>query len=297
MRNLVAVNPMSGERLWVRQDIPQNSEVFGDDQYVFVVSGKAEAAVYRATDGEYLGDRKLPRVERTAGNVYAYNNPYDGFERNSSLTTSGMLYVGRNVLTWGRGPKGKGHVLALFDPWRQQQVWPQRTFASGSRVDVVDQNAAGVLEPDGHFVLVDLADGHTISDVKLKVPSFVVTDLAVLRLGDQYVVIAQDRTVNNNGNNEQIQRTRGMLGYGLRKARLYAIDLQGKLAWPEPVNVDHNCFLLSQPANLPVLLFGSFRYEQSNQGTRMRTTLLAVDRRVGRIVYDRTTWGRSDRWA
>ena len=190
VRNLVAVDPMSGERLWVRQDIPQNSEVFGDDQYVFVVSpGKTEAAVYRAIDGEYLGDRKLPRAERAEGNPYAYNNPYDGYERNGSLAASGMLCVGRNVLTWGRGSRSKGQALTLFDPWRQQNVWPQRVFASGSHVDVVNQNAAGVLEPDGHFVLIDLADGHAISDVKLKVrSSFSMTDLAVLRLGDQYLV-------------------------------------------------------------------------------------------------------------
>jgi outer membrane protein assembly factor BamB len=289
VRNLVAVDPLSGERLWIRQDIPQNSEVFGDDQYVFVVSpGKAEAAVYRATDGEYLGDRKLPHVDRAEGNSYGY----DGYERNNLLASAGMMYVGRNVLTWGRGPQGKGAVLALFDPWRQNNVWPQRTFAAGARVDVVEQNAAGVLEPDGHFVLVDLADGHTISDVKLKVrSSFTLTDIAVLHMGEQYLIIAQDRSPNN-GNNEQMQPPRGMLGYGLRKARLYAIDLQGKLAWPAPVDVDHHCFLLSQPSHLPVLLFGSFRYEQVNaQGTRMRTTLLAVDRRDGRIVYEKNDVG------
>ena len=294
VRNLVAVDPMSGERLWVRQDIPQNSEVFGDDQYVFVVSpGKTEAAVYRSTDGEYLGDRKLPHVERSEGNLYAYGNHYDGY--NGSLAAAGTQFIGRNVLTWGREPKGKGQALALFDPWRQRQVWPQRTFASGSRVDVVDQDAAGVLEPDGHFVLVDLADGHTISDVKLKVrSSFSMTDVAVLRLGDQYLVIAQDRSANNNGNNEQIQPPRGMLGYGLLKARLYAIDLQGKLVWPEPVDVDHHCFLLSQPARLPVLLFGGLRYDQvNNQGARMRTTLLAVDRRDGRVVYDKSDMGQN----
>ncbi len=281
---------MSGERLWVRQDIPQNSEIFGDDQFVFVVSsGKAEAAVYRATDGEYLGDRKLPHVQRAESNPFGYRDPFEGIETKGSLAAAGMLYVGRNVLTWGRGPQGEGHALALFDPWRQQPVWPQRTFAAGSRVDVVGQDAAGVLEPDGHFVLVDLANGQTISDVKLKVPSFSITDVAVVRLGDQYLVIAQDRTVNNNGNNEQIQPPRGMIGYGLRKARLYAIDLQGKLAWPEPVDVDHNCFLLSQPARLPVLLFGGLRYEQvNNQGPRMRSALLAVDRRDGRIVYDKS---------
>jgi outer membrane protein assembly factor BamB len=293
VRNLVAVDPMSGERLWVRQDIPQNSEVFGDENYVFVVSpGKAEAAVYRAIDGEYLGDRKLPHVERSEGNAYPYTNSYDGYERNSSLANFGTLFVGRNILTWGRGPQGKSSSLALFDLWKQQQVWPQRTFATGSRVDVVEQDAVGVLEPDGHFVLIDLADGRTISDLKLKLRSFNLTDLAVMRMGDQYIVIAQDRSANNNGNNEQTQPPRGMLGYGLRRARLYAIDLQGRLAWSEPVDTDHHCFLLTQPARLPVLLFGSFRYEQvNNQGTRMRTTLLAVDRRDGRIVYDKNDVG------
>src|SRR5262249_13605335 len=129
VRNLVAVEPLTGERLWVRQDIPDKSEVFGDDQYVFVVSPeKAEASVYRVTDGEFLGTRKLPRVDRSEWNSYSY----DGNERNNMLAASGMMFVGRNILTWGRAPQGKGAALALFDPWRQQNVWPQRTFASGS---------------------------------------------------------------------------------------------------------------------------------------------------------------------
>ena len=37
LRNLVAVDPLTGELLWVRHDIPQGSEVFGDDQYIFVL--------------------------------------------------------------------------------------------------------------------------------------------------------------------------------------------------------------------------------------------------------------------
>ncbi len=46
MRNLVAVDPLTGDQLWVRQDVPQNSDVFGDEQYVFVLApGKEEAAV------------------------------------------------------------------------------------------------------------------------------------------------------------------------------------------------------------------------------------------------------------
>ena len=55
-RNIVAVDPLTGESLWERQDIPPGSEVFGDEQYVFVLPpGSDEASVYRAIDGQLLG--------------------------------------------------------------------------------------------------------------------------------------------------------------------------------------------------------------------------------------------------
>ena len=40
LRNLVAVDPLTGETLWVRKDLPQNVEIFGDDEYVFVLPDK-----------------------------------------------------------------------------------------------------------------------------------------------------------------------------------------------------------------------------------------------------------------
>ena len=78
-RNLVAVDPLSGEPLWVRRDIPQGSKVFGDEQFVFVLPADAsqpgaaqgtaapqpkprEAMVLRAADGQLLGKRKMPNV-------------------------------------------------------------------------------------------------------------------------------------------------------------------------------------------------------------------------------------------
>ena len=86
-----------------------------------------------------------------------------------------------------------------------------------------------------------------------------------------------------------MQQPQGMFCYPLRRARIYALDLQGKLAWPAPVDVDHQQFLLSQPGRLPVLFFAVFHYRQSWRARRMtlRTSLVAVDRRNGRIVYDK----------
>ena len=61
------VDPRSGETLWVRQGFPPGCELFGDDQYVFVLSpDREEATLLRATDGELLGTRKVPRLSGTA---------------------------------------------------------------------------------------------------------------------------------------------------------------------------------------------------------------------------------------
>ena len=64
MHSLIALDPLTGSTLWVRQDIPQGSVTFGDDEYVFVLpSDQPEALVLRAMDGELMGTRKIARKE------------------------------------------------------------------------------------------------------------------------------------------------------------------------------------------------------------------------------------------
>ena len=67
------------------------------------------------------------------------------------------------------------------------------------------------------------------------------------RLGDQYIVVANDNRVLGTDGQENVQPPQGMSCYPLRRARIYALDLAGKPVWPAPVDVDHQQFLLSQP--------------------------------------------------
>ncbi len=279
-RNLVAVDPLTGETLWVRQDTPPGSQIFGDEHYLFVLPpGSDEALVYRAADGHSLGVRKMPRPNE--------NNYYDGGERWGSfpLSNTGMDFFGRYALTW----QPAGGMLALFDPWLQKTIWTSRAFASGARASVVGNEAVGVLEPSGHFVLCALADGRTLADLQLPPrPHFSLTDLVVTRMGDQYIVLAQDNTANGNDDGMQAQ---GMFSYPVRRGRIYAIDLKGKLAWTAPTDVDHQQFLLSQPGRLPVLIFANFHYENQGGQMQLRTSMRVLDRRNGRIVYDQDLRG------
>ena len=104
-------------------------------------------------------------------------------------------------------------------------------------------------------------------------------------MGDQYIVIAHDNRVMNNGNEDNnTQQPQGMFCYPVRRARIYALDLQCKPDWEAPADVDHQMFLLSQPARLPVLVFAVFHTEQRVNQWTLRTSLVAIDRRNGRIV-------------
>ena len=286
-RSIVAVDPANGEPLWERQDIPSGSEVFGDEQYVLVAPPRSdEATVYRAIDGQLLGTRKLPRA-RADDSPFGYGVWRGG---SSALSTSGIDFVGRYVVTWEQGGENKNRqVLALFDPWLKKAVWPSRSFAAGARVALAGEEAAAVLEPDGRFVLVALSDGSTLADLFLeRRPQVSVTDFVVTRMGDQYIVAVNgSRVAGNNNGDEAIHPMQGMFCYPLNLGRIYALDLKGKLAWPAPVNVDHQHLLLSQPGRLPVLCFATFHVDPRGGGmTNQRVSLVAVDRRNGRIVYD-----------
>ena len=62
-QRLRCVDPVSGETLWSRTDVPQGCELFGDDQFVLAANG-SEAALYviRMSDGQLVERRELPET-------------------------------------------------------------------------------------------------------------------------------------------------------------------------------------------------------------------------------------------
>jgi tetratricopeptide (TPR) repeat protein len=308
--NLVVADPMTGESLWVRQDVPQNSEVFGDEQYIFALPpGQSEAMVLRAQDGELLGKRTIarPKSVQQVG--------YNGMDRNNNYTLfhqTGMATLGRCVLTWEPGNESVGVMapgqaiavplnpfapliravtsgtrgaglptLKFFDPWEQKDLWPARTFAAGARASLVGEEAIGVFEPNGHFVLVELRTGRTIADVKLQ-PETSLTDVTLTRLGDQYFLMVQSNKPRQGNPRFGFQAIQGSIYQGVRFGRLYAFDLQGKPSWPAPVTVEDQYFLFNVPAHVPILAFGCMKYDQRGNGA-WKTSIACVDRRTGRV--------------
>ncbi len=317
-RNLVVIDPIRGEPLWVRRDLPLTrsdnlpvgSEVFGDDDFIFVVPSEtaspaaaandgasgdakplppAEALVFRAQDGQSLGKRNVPRVRYRgeggmANNVAFGINPF-GVATVEEAADACLATLGRNILAWRIDSKTNKAMLDLFDPWQQRAVWATRTFNAAAKTSLVAHEALGVMEPDGHFVLVDLANGRSLADLKLAADENL-ADILVVRSGSQYLLLTHSDKPRKDNANTNTQQLPGTQSYAIPQGQVYSFDRQGKLLWLDPVTIEDQQFLLGQPERLPVVVFACQQYGQRANGQQwMKTSVLCLDKRSGRVLY------------
>jgi len=283
-RNLIAVEPITGEILWVRHDIPWTSLLFGDEQYVFARPlDKREAMVFRATDGELLGKRKFPPFGGTEPVALVPGIRAVSF---GEFEATGFATLGRNVLGWHA--EGSRRVLELFDVWQQRHLWPPRKFDAGAKACIVGHEAVGVLQRDGRFVLLNLPDGRTLVDVKLE-PEKSLQEIVVLPWGDRYILVTHGPRPDGAANRLPMQPLPGTLPKLISHGRVYAFDRQGKLLWPKPAEIDDQHLLMHQPGRLPVLIFGCQVYRREpNKPGRYRVSILCLDKRTGRKLPEQT---------
>lgn len=257
-RHAIAVDPASGNTLWIQRDLPLHSAIFGDNDYLFVVeAGQTEAIVLRATDG-----RRLPvRRQVVTGDQW-------------------IATLGRNVLVWR--PYDDQRILELLDPWQQRLVWGPHAFSANARFAIVADEAIGVMEPDGRFVLLALADGRKLVDTRLE-PEPMLHEIILLPGQSQYTLVTNSATPRQG-------RTPGPLRGGasrlIRSGRLYAFGLDGARLWPDyphGIVVENQQLPLDQPGRLPVLVFAS----QSFESRRWFTSLFILDKRTGRTLVNK----------
>lgn len=254
---LCGIDPLTGKELWVRDDTRPGSLLFGDDQFVFVLPLDQRAAtVLRASDGKLLGTRAVPR------------------ER--------LLPWGRYVLVW------RDWSLELFDPWEGRAVWPPLKFNAGARVSVVGHQWAGVLEPQGRFVLVQVADGQKIIDAKLQ-PIRTFSDFHVFPSREHYMLVINglERTGTPRSHFFGLH---GVPNVHISRAGVYGFDRQGKQLWAEPVIVEDQYLPIHQPARLPVLVFACGVQARHPNPSPPKTAILCIDKRTGRVLQPNETF-------
>lgn len=253
-RDVHCVDPLSGDALWVRNDIDAGSELFGDDEMLFVVGPTSEEALVLSTlDGSELGRRKVVKSD-------------------ARWTTRG-----RNVLTW---TQADGRLkLRLFDAWTGKDLLVRDCMLGSKGCRIANEEFA-VLQPDGNLFIASLDSGELRVSANLE-PCANLSQLRVLRSQHQYHVIANLPLANPKTNVQPIQQP-GASIY-LQRALVYAFDrASGKTMWQVPAVIEQYSLTLDQPSELPVLTFF-----QQLRGNAPQTGLLCIDKRDGRILFQK----------
>lgn len=257
-RDLLCIHPRTGEIIWQRRNAPPGCEIFGDSELIIAApSDGGEGLVLKAQDGELLGKCRVAPLEQR------------------------MATVGRTMLTWQAD--GGRSTMSLVDPWKNDTLWTHH-FAANSKAAIVRDEAVGVFEPNGRFSLFKLPSGERVIHEPLESEK-ALTSILILRTPDQYLLVTNSPPKNIDPR-VPIQPAPGGLNNPLINGRVYAFNRQSFAnMWSAPVRVQNHGLLLAQPSELPVLVFLRSVHRQVNGAHEARASVLAIDKRNGRIVY------------
>jgi hypothetical protein len=248
---LLAVDPLSGQVLWMRDDVRPMSDLFGDEDFLLVTPPESsEAVVLSVHDGRELGRRRVP----------------DWKQR--------LWTHGRRALTW-QVDAGKAR-LALVDPWTEQTIW-RRDFDAKARPWMIESDEVAVFEPQGRLVTLALPSGQNVFSAQVE-PMTTVEEIAVLRSSRHYVLVVSVASDSVPAGGPS------MPGSILVNGRVYGFDRRtaAKL-WS--IEVADQGLRPDQPADLPVLTFLTTGQKMVGDDSRSYSQLLCVDKRTGRTLH------------
>jgi outer membrane protein assembly factor BamB/tetratricopeptide (TPR) repeat protein len=253
-RELVCLEPLSGEVIWSRSDFAPGCELYGDaDVLIVIAPDSKELVVLSALDGQELARRPLDPMEtRWVGH-------------------------GRRVLSW---TQANGQLtLRLVDMVSGEKLYEQQ-FPDGSRATIVQGEDVAVMQPDGQFVITSLRDGQVRVRTPLAAEAGLNT-IHVLRGSDDYILITNGPI---KPNATQVTSVPGSINSIVVNGRLYRFDRQtGKATWTTPATVEQFGLPLEQPSDLPVVIF----MRNANNKGRNQSSLLVLDRRDGRTLLQK----------
>jgi hypothetical protein len=265
-QELVCAEPLTGETIWARSGVEPGSDIFGDQNYLFVAAPNQEdALVLRAADGKELGRR------------------FVGSRQSRWITVGNMVLCCQ--LTDQR------IAVRWFDAWAGQDVW-RHEFAADVQCALLGRDSLAALEPSGKFTLLDLTDGRERFVTQLEAEP----DLArlyVIPSRDAYLVLTSRREIAEDTTTARY-RPWTPLGSDLCpeiNGRIYALDVRtGQPQWPTAAEVAKLCCPLDQPAESPVLVFfQNVQPVSSDDSPRpaVKGAVLCMDRRDGRqLLFD-----------
>jgi hypothetical protein len=267
---LVALDPVTGARRWVREDVPANCRLFHDGENLFVVrfdtDGKVTAtAAYRLLDGAPVAVKDFTAL----------------YSRRTRSVDGKLLLSevdARKVLT-----------MRLHDVAAGKEVWRQ-TFPAGSLPLLAEDPAlTGAVEPGGGFHILEARTIKAVMLGKLEKEHLAGAKAIRLLSDPEYFYVAIEGPPDKNVVDKP--QSLFLAGAGLRavpvNGQLYAFQrATGKLCWHNPV--PNQTLLVSQIERVPVLLLAARRQQLVGKPprTELRVVIRAIHKYNGKLMHE-----------
>ena len=258
---LVCVDTFTGEVKWSRDNLPLGCDLFGDDEFVFVVPRNSDTAmVFSTQDGQRLGETEpiIPRWQQR------------------------LATRGREVVRWHRNDD-RTWELSSIDASNGEVIWTHQ-FERNARVDIAQSQYVAVAEPSGHCTIVDLADGSVLVDEDVK-ENYAMNQVHLMAGRDRFVVAFQqdlkiDRKLRYVNGFNTTDFTKPFAG------EVYLFDRQsGKLAWETAAEVQGLPLMLNQGVDLPMITFAGNINRRDKQGSKREIGLMMLEKATGRLLF------------
>jgi outer membrane protein assembly factor BamB len=271
---LVALDPVRGNVLWTRSDVPLRAQVFGDEDYVYWIEmrdgGSGAGHAVRARDGANVEVADFGRDYRQRASV-----------------------IRGRILVSEEGPEGE-LSLRLRDVHTGKNVW-QRDFSPHAILMHSDEpELVGIVEPQkkGKVTVIDLRSQQELLVVHVETPADLdkIQKIHLLRDRDRYYVLF-DLVGNAPGN--PLGGTQPNVQNGLRwllvNGPVYAFAREtGKLVWMKEVK--NQTVILTDFKELPIMIFTA-RYSRPMgvggvpRGIHAVADTKTIDKRTGKLLY------------
>jgi outer membrane protein assembly factor BamB len=275
---LMALDPLTGTTLWTKTDVPARTQLFGDDQYIYIVEMRSNNAAgtgraVRAHDG------------------VAVEVPDFGplFQRR-------LRILGRHLLLSDSDPKTSELTVRLYDVHTGKDAW-KRTFKPGAVVMRSEiPELLGVVEPadGGKVTVINL---HTFKEVLSAHmdPKDLdkIQEVHLLEDSERYYIACQ-RTMDAGANPWGGPYPNVMNGMRCVhvNGKIYAFYRDtGKLHWK--AEALGQMLVLDQFQDVPVLLFTATQRRPMNVGGNVRNGIQqvavtrSIEKRTGKLLWDK----------
>jgi len=261
-REFVVLDAETGEVRWKCSNVPQHTNVFGNEDVVYMIPpDRSNAAAFRASDGKRLTVEKLGDLLVTA----------------VAVTPRGLVTVD-GVSGGILGLEAPRTVIRLVDPIARKQFW-KIEYPGGTKLSLLDDMRILAISGSGDIERVGLADGGVLK-FQEKYPTAALrstTDIFAIADRDRLFLL---RSPSRRRTLEYPEGFRSTLTVG---GEVLAFDAhEGKLLWQRTVSP--HSLVLDSVHDSPMLTFVWRTLVNNKEFGHWSVHILVIDKRTGRQI-------------